>query len=364
MNQKRLYFIDIVRAIAILMMLQGHFIDTLLDPQFRSDEYTAYKIWSYFRGITAPTFFTISGLIFTYLLIKAKQKGELNFRIKKGIIRGFMLIGIGYLLRIPLFQMFYGDVGTAWLAVDVLQCIGLSLIIIVILYMLTFKKTLVFSILLLVIGTSIFITEPWYRNLEINNVPIAIANYMTLANKSIFTILPWFGYVAFGGFIATIFYRFLEKNTFKKTLIIGLFITGFSLIYGSTSFLFYINQLTDIEIFKLSAGYNYLFKRLGDVLILFALFYLLESYLKHSLILKIGQKTLSIYVIHFVIIYGSITGFGLNRFIGKTLQPWEAVFGALMFWLVVCVIALNYVKTNQFLYAKISGLSDKIKKKS
>ncbi len=363
MSQKRLYFIDIVRAIAILMMLQGHFIDTLLDPQFRSDEYLAYRIWSYFRGITAPTFFTISGLIFTYLLIKAKQKGELNFRIKKGIIRGFMLIGIGYFLRIPLFQMFFGNVGTAWLAVDVLQCIGLSLIIIVLLYIITLKKTLVFSILLLILGISIFITEPWYRNLVISeNVPIAIANYMTLANKSIFTILPWFGYVAFGGFIATIFYRFLERNTFKKTIIIGLFITGFLFIYTSTSFLFYINQITDIEIFKQSASFNYLFKRLGDVLILFALFYLLEDFLKHSLILKIGQKTLSIYVIHFIIIYGSITGFGLNRLIGKTLQPWEAVFGALLFWLVVCVTALNYVKTNQFLYKKLNSLFGKIKK--
>ncbi|MDP5091947.1 MAG: DUF1624 domain-containing protein, partial [Polaribacter sp.] len=171
MKQTRLYFIDIVRAIAILMMLQGHFVDTLLDPQYRSDEYAAFRIWSYFRGITAPTFFTISGLIFTYLLLKAKQKGELNYRIKKGFIRGFMLIGIGYFLRIPLFQMFFGDVGTAWLAVDVLQCIGLSLIMIVLLYVLTFKKTLVFSILLLILGTVIFITEPWYRNLEIPNLP-------------------------------------------------------------------------------------------------------------------------------------------------------------------------------------------------
>ncbi|MDP4601200.1 MAG: DUF1624 domain-containing protein, partial [Polaribacter sp.] len=316
MKQTRLYFIDIVRAIAILMMLQGHFVDTLLDPQFRNDDYTAFRIWSYFRGITAPTFFTISGLIFTYLMLKAKQKGELNFRIKKGIIRGFMLIGIGYLLRIPLFQIFYGDLGTAWLAVDVLQCIGLSLIMVVLLFVFTFKKTLIFSILLFSLGTVIFITEPWYRNLEINNLPIAIANYMTKTNKSVFTILPWFGYVAYGGFLATIFYKYLERNTFKKTVITSLFIIGIFLINQSTSFLYFLHKITDLEIFKLSAGFNYLFKRLGDVFMLFALFYLLEAYLKHSLILKIGQKTLSIYVIHFIIIYGSFTGLGLNRLIG------------------------------------------------
>jgi len=335
LKTKRLFFIDSVRAIAILMMLQGHFIDTLLDPQFRSDDYTAFRIWSYFRGITAPIFFTISGLIFTYLLIKAKQKGEAHLRIKKGIIRGFMLIGIGYLLRIPIFEWFKGNFGTYWLTVDVLQCIGLSLIMIILLYMVTFKKTLVFSLVLLFLGIFIFLAEPWYRNLEINHLPLAVANYFTLANQSVFTILPWFGYVAFGGFISTIFYRFLEHNTFKKYIIIGFLVLGVFLIQFSTHFLYFLNQLTNIEIFRLSAGYNYLFKRLGDVLVYFAIFYLLEDVLKHFLILKIGQKTLSIYVIHFIIIYGSITGFGLNRLIGKTLQPWEAVFGALTFWVVV-----------------------------
>ena len=86
MNSERLYFIDIVRAFAILMMLQGHFIDTLLSIEYRDISSTAFKIWSYFRGITAPTFFTISGLIFTYLLLKAKEKGNEKLRIKKGII--------------------------------------------------------------------------------------------------------------------------------------------------------------------------------------------------------------------------------------------------------------------------------------
>ena len=86
MSKKRLYFIDAVRAFAILMMLQGHFIDTLLDVSYRDDHNTAFSIWKYFRGITAPTFFTISGLIFSYLLIKAKRSGNVAFRIKKGFL--------------------------------------------------------------------------------------------------------------------------------------------------------------------------------------------------------------------------------------------------------------------------------------
>ena len=108
MKTKRLYFIDAVRAFAILMMLQGHFIDTLLAVEFRDPTNLAYSIWHYFRGITAPTFFTISGLIFTYLLLKTNNKAEENIRLKKGLSRGLMLIGIGYALRIPIFRWFEG----------------------------------------------------------------------------------------------------------------------------------------------------------------------------------------------------------------------------------------------------------------
>jgi len=77
---KRLYFIDTIRAFAILMMLQGHFIDTLLAIEYRDPDNIDYSTWLYFRGIIAPVFFTISGLIFTYLLIKAKEKGTLSMQ--------------------------------------------------------------------------------------------------------------------------------------------------------------------------------------------------------------------------------------------------------------------------------------------
>ena len=83
-NKKRLYFIDAMRAWAILMMLQGHFIDGLLDPIFRDDSNVFYSIWKYFRGITAPVFFTVSGFIFTFLLMKSPMQGFKNPRVKKG----------------------------------------------------------------------------------------------------------------------------------------------------------------------------------------------------------------------------------------------------------------------------------------
>lgn len=361
MNKTRLYFIDAVRAFAILMMLQGHFIDTLLDVSYRDESNMFFKCWQYFRGITAPTFFTISGLIFSYLLIKAKQKGQVKKRMRKGVMRGLMLIGIGYLLRVPIFEWLFGKFSSYFLIIDVLQCIGLSLILVVGIYRLTFKKNLVFSMLMFVIGVATFLTEPLYRYIDLPNIPKVFANWLTKDYGSVFTILPWFGYVAFGAFIATLFYRFVEQPKFKPSIIIGFITVGCFLIFKSSWLLMRLHFVTDILLFKDVAYYNYLFTRLGNVLLLFALFYSLERYIKQPLFLKIGQKTLSIYVIHFVIIYGSFTGIGLHQLIGKTLLPWQAIIGAIVFLNSVCFISFYYAKTNAFVYSVIRRIIDKVK---
>jgi uncharacterized membrane protein len=363
LESKRLYFIDIIRAFAIIMMLQGHFINTLLDTGYRDLESIPYAVWSYFRGITAPTFFTISGLIFTYLLLKAKEKGEEKKRMRKGIIRGFFLIFVGYLIRIPFLEWLFGTFDMYFLVVDVLQCIGLSLIGIILLYFLSAKKILLFSFITLILGTFIFVTEPLYRGINFENIPLIFRNYISKSSGSIFTIIPWFGYVSFGAFLATIFFNHIHQKYFKPIAIGSFILVGSILIFHSSYILCKISEATNIKLFLDAASYNYLFIRLGNVMLYFSFFYAFENYLKYPLILKIGQKTLSIYVIHFILIYGSFTGIGL-KVIGKTLTPWQAIFGALLFITCVCFISFYYVKTNAFLYKNLRVFIDKRRNKS
>ena len=361
MQSKRLYFIDAVRAFAILMMLQGHFIDTLLNPVYRDKTNTIYNIWTFFRGITAPVFFTISGLVFAYLLLRAYAKGDDKTRIKKGLSRGLLLLVIGYSLRINIVSWFDGYFSNYFYVVDVLQCIGLSLIFLVFLHVLFKKHSYVFSIVLFIIGCLCFVTEPLYRTISFTNLPLFIGNYMSKTNGSVFTILPWFGYSAFGAFISTVFFRHAHRNRFRALTIVTFFIVGIFLSYASSWLLILISDITHIELLNMSANYNYLFSRFGNVLILFGVFYTFEGYLKRSIISKIGEKTLSIYVIHFILLYGSFTGFGLKRYFSKSLEPSEVIWGAVIFMIVVCFMSFHYAKTNHFLYNLIQKLVDKFK---
>jgi hypothetical protein len=207
-----------------------------------------------------------------------------------------------------------------------------------------------------------FITEPLYRDLVIKDVPLFFANYMTKINGSVFTILPWFGYTAFGAFLSTIFFRHAHRNQFKIFTIITFFVIGYFLVYHSSWFLKELYYLTDIELLFRSADYNYLFTRLGNVLILFGVFYTFERFLKQSIISRIGEKTLSMYVIHFIILFGSFTGVGLKRFYNASLNPTEAVIGAFIFIVMVSLISFYYAQTNHFVYNLARKIVDRFKK--
>ena len=360
MKSTRLYFIDAVRAFAIIMMLQGHFINTTLASGYKNDSSLTYIIWKYFRGNTAPLFFAISGLIFVYLLLKAQEKSLDNPRVKKGLKRGLQLIGIGYLLRIPFLGWITGYFDTYFLVIDVLQCIGLSLILIILIYLLVQKNRIALSLTFFVLGALSFLTEPIFRDLTIQNTPEFLTNYITTQNGSIFTIIPWFGFMAFGGFIATLFYKNSHKSHFKTIAISMLITVGLLLMFLSTDLLLKLYELTQLELINECAQFNYLFIRLGNVLVVFGLFYALENQLKHHIISIIGKNTLAIYVAHFIILYGSFIGYGLKDIFKNNLNPYEAFIGAVLFVFVCCWLVLNLGKIKLLINSLYINLISKV----
>jgi len=357
---KRLHFIDAMRAWAILMMLQGHFVDGLLDPVFRDYGNSVYNLWLYFRGITAPVFFTVSGFIFTYLLIRVPQLGYENPRIRKGIKRGLQLLLIGYLLRLNLFGLFQGQLYDSFFLVDVLHCIGISIMAIIAVFLLTsHQKNWVMPALLLGITISLFLFEPIYSKWTFSWLPEMFANYFTMTNGSVFTIIPWVGYTSFGAFLAVLFKKYASYNNLYSSAIALSAIVGISLVYLSSPFFASLNEVSGLSLFSDIATNNYLFIRLGNVLIVFAFFMVFRHYLTQTTLLRIGQNTLSIYVIHFVILYGSFTGLGLYRFFDHSLAPSVVIPGAILFMIICSYTALYYDTNENLIKSTISQLLQK-----
>ncbi|TMM57093.1 DUF1624 domain-containing protein [Maribacter algarum] len=351
----RLYFIDAMRAWAILMMLQGHYIDGLLDNAFRDNSDFVYSTWKYFRGMTAPVFFTVSGFIFTYLLIRVPEKGFENPRVKKGIRRGLELLVIGYLLRMNLMGILNGEIYSSFYLVDVLHCIGLSILGIIGIYLLTYsKKKFLFPTALVAITMLLFLFEPQYQKWTYSFLPDALANYFTKTNGSVFTIFPWFGYASFGAFISVLFTHYKNfKNLYPIAISISA-VVGLALIFYSSDFFLAISRATGLQMFADIFFNNYLFIRLGDVFIAFAVFMLIRQWLTNSTLLKIGQSTLSIYITHFIILYGSFTGLGLYQYFHHSLSPSMVIPSAIVFMIVCSFTALIYEKNKARIKSNLS----------
>src|SRR5688500_1782193 len=100
----RLKFIDLARSVAILMRLQGHFIDVTLAEPYRHNP--LHSFWQHFRGLAAPMFFASTGLIFVFLLSGNSGPSLLALpRVRKGFVRAAELLFWGYLLQFNLLRL-------------------------------------------------------------------------------------------------------------------------------------------------------------------------------------------------------------------------------------------------------------------
>jgi uncharacterized membrane protein len=199
---KRIVFIDLMRAYAILMMVQGHLVDALLDPIYRDSSFLAYYIWNFMRGINAPIFFFASGSIFVFLLMRQEKDGIgiNNPRVKKGFKRTLMLLGFGYLLQISPDLLNYLKTGDTqylqwFFAAHVLHVIGIAIFMLVVFYLLSKKLKINIGWIYFVLGNLAFLFYPDVSQYDWNSIlPFPLANFLTRQNMSVFTVIPWSGF--------------------------------------------------------------------------------------------------------------------------------------------------------------------------
>lgn len=339
----RLQFIDAIRAYAILMMLQGHFVDTMLAYRFRDLENALYSTWFFMRGMTAPIFFTVTGLVFTFLLLRDGRPIKENERIRKGIRRGFFLIFMGYLLKVNFPAFLIGWFYKSYPALDVLHNIGFALLALIGLYCLHLISKISLPLLYFGGGIFIFLINPTWLAYEWDFLPIVLRNYFDADNGSIFLPVPWLGFTLLGAGIGWhLFHKtYLYRTWYWPAILLT---TGLTLHFFSTKGLLLLNQWTGWANFLQLAYDNVLFWRFGHVLIIISLFIFLEKIITFPpLMLKIGSETLTIYATHYVVLYGTWLGIGIKTFGQFTWHPIPVIIGAILFVL-AAIVYIKYIE--------------------
>jgi uncharacterized membrane protein len=351
-KKNRIIFIDLMRAFAVLMMVQGHTVDALLSDDFRNMSSPLFSIWLFMRGMTAPIFMFTAGTVFTYLFRLANEPFATNPRVKKGIKRFLLLVGLGYLLRYPtpLLIDFTYVTEQSWdvfFAVDVLQLIGFGILFLIICAYLAEKFKLPDYIVFALIGLSFFLLYTLFAAINwVNFLPAPIAGYFYTGTGSLFPLFPWAGYVVCGGVLGS----YLARNPLVFKTIRFSKLLAFS---GAILILFFfaINLIEKIfygdpDLYHSKLGIICL--RIGFVLILNAIvsFISIEVSSIPRLIILIGRNTLLIYVVHLVILYGSAWNPGLVQPFGRSFNVFNTLTTVLiMFSLMVSmVVVVNKLK--------------------
>ena len=341
-NRKRLKFIDMARSVAILLMLEGHFVDDSLMDVYRDHDNIIFSTWYWIRGFTAPVFLTVTGLIFTYLLLQKRDEPYFsNLRVKKGFKRVVELFFWGYMLQ--------------WYSFHVLECIAagiFSILIIFLIYKLI--KVIPLWIYFMFAGMILFTSFLYFQNMPDDrqwlpfDVSFLESFFHGAKNKSIFPIVPWMGYTMFGAMIGALLHsahKIVTKYYFAAIFII----VGFVLYHHAHQLLEMIDAIWESisgrnpKIVRV----NWLYNRLGMVFMELGGLMLIDKLLgkkinDNSLFLKVGQNTLTIYILHMILLYGSILGFGLNKYCHKNLNPIQVTIGAILF-ITFFVILIKYL---------------------
>jgi hypothetical protein len=382
-KRPRLKFIDMSRSLAILLMLEGHFTGAALANEYRKDDYLLYKIWHNIHGLTSPLFFTVTGVIFVYLLSVNNTLSYFhNSRVKKGFKRVLELLFWGYFIQLSLWSIiqsfYYGSkFHLEWFyAFHVLQSIGVGIFFLLVIYGI-FKWInkgalhwyYLVSGLLLFVGYSSMknyiqldeqaIAEGLQKGPKYfpNNAPAFIQN-MFYGKFSDFSFLRYSGYTILGGMLGSIIRTYENKTKewwFGTTfLVAGIIISIFiqPIFRNIDNFTEWIG-ITEKGFYELNAT---AFIRYGQVVSVLGIFMLIDKYVdvKAKLYLKLGQNTLPIYVVHVIILYGGIFGIGLKPLVfDENLGPWIAAgisaIAILFFTLMVYYIEILEDKYETFI---------------
>ncbi|UCC10928.1 MAG: DUF1624 domain-containing protein [candidate division WOR-3 bacterium] len=342
-EKKRYVFLDVLRILAILEMIHGHTLDALLSPALRSSGFFVW--WTTVRGYTAPLFLFAAGFAFA-LATLPRQHVYQSFtkQLRRRLKRITFIILIGYLMYLPYFSL-WKTIQTidspgwqSFLSVDILRCIGVSLLLLQVWYFLRFPDTItvvVFSCatLLLPVLTPIF-----GQSTLITSLPDIIRYYFVGSRFPLF----FYSSYLFLGFLSG--YAFIRSRGFW---IWG--VTGAGFIFIIVAYLLrQAGIVWSLSVF-LSKG--------GILLLLTALCERAESVWRRlpAAVRILGQESFIIYVVHVFVLYGSFLNPGLRHIFGTELV-YREVYGVFI-WLLAAVGIMGYVwNRSKHEYPKIGQL--------
>lgn len=338
----RLYALDLARFIAMVFMMQGHVLDALVATTELAVTEFPWNIWHIIRGFTAPVFLMVSGAVHAFAT-KREQNGMVRQDvISKRIRWALTIVGLGYFMMFPastVWDLPYVPSAnwTGFLSVNILQLTGATLLLFIVLASGT-RSTKQLGLRSFYAMVAILALTPLMQVSAVTGSwPLWLQSYVNTSTGSLFPMFPFSAYLFAGLFVGTRLNElpsdtrdsYLKRNGWRAGIgLVALSALAMYLLRSAGISETYITGSTSIPLFVF---------RSGVVLTIFSIAVVLVRSLwgMRSWFSLFGSKSLHIYVIHLVILFGTPWVSSIGRTHYRSLSLLEGILVA------ACVIVLT-----------------------
>lgn len=332
---QRLLYLDWVRGIAALVMLNGHVFNSFTRTNLR--EGGPYVMSQFVGGMPPAVFLFLLGVTFAFLMDSQARKGvSAGGRWLASVQRAGYIFAAAFAFRLQLWLFAGGQ--SPWtdlLRVDILNCMGLALLV---LSAMAVFRTEERVRLCAVLGVAIAAASPLVSKLDWNQVPPLLRNYIA-PDYNFFGFFPWAAFVAFGLSAGSIL-RLVKTDDVPAMMQ--------WIAWGGVAVAFSAWSISNMQISIYSNADFWLnspaliFIKLGAILILISFAWLWNMRTtadQWSWVRQFGMTSLLVYWVHVELVYGRWFGFFKEQLsVGQTLLASSIV--------ILLMLGLSVLRTN------------------
>ena len=297
----RLAFIDWVRGLAAIIMLQGHVFHSFTKPELRDSG--GFVLSQFVGGMPPAIFLFLVGVTLSFRLDSRERQGVPPLgRVWAGLRRAGYLLGIAFLFRLQLWLFAWpGSPWTDLLRVDILNAMGLAVAVLSVMGLFTTADRVRLSA---ATGLAIAAASPLVSQLNWSGVPALLKSYLA-PDPQAFAFFPWAAFVAFGISAGSIV-RLLKPDQTERAVQWAALL-GLGLVVAGQYFANVPYSLYARSDFWLDSPWQILIK-LGAILLLLAFAYLWTrqkvAQTRWSWVRQFGTTSLLVYWVHIELVYG------------------------------------------------------------
>jgi uncharacterized membrane protein len=322
-------YLDWLRGIAVLIMIEGHTLDSWTLVGDRTGE--GYRWAIVVAGIGAPVFLFLAGMSLP-LAARARRVRGLSAReiALAALRRGLWIFALAFLFRLQSWVISGGAFPRSLLKVDILNVMGVAMIGAAVIWFVGRRDAWRAALFAAATIAAALLTPLVRASTSIAVLPDVIEWYLRPAGANTFTLLPWAGFLTAGAAVGVWLARTDADG--ERRVNVALAAVGLPMAAGAyyASFLPALFEGTSFW----TSSPAFFFLRLGVLIASIPAAYLLTRVWRGAALEEFGRASLFVYWIHVEMVYGVLSlpihrrlpfGWALIAFVAFTIG---------LFWLV------------------------------